>query len=147
MTRLNLAAVLGIAACLPRLYAPPPLITGDVPTADAGHFEFYTGLRYQDTGRIHRQLPHAELVYGIAPGWEISAEGNYLSRAGQHGLEDFTIATKTVLLAESATRPGVGASYEFKLDNGDAARGLGTGGHEHDVRLRAQKTFGRLTPI
>lgn len=147
MKRLCVAAVLGIAACLPRLYAPPPLITGDVPTADAGHFELYTGFRYQDTGRIQRQLPHVELVYGIAPGWEVSAEGNYLSRAGEHGPDDFTIAAKTVLLAETATRPGIGASYEFKFDNGDAARGLGSGGTEHDLRVRAQKTFSRVTPI
>jgi hypothetical protein len=147
MKRLSLTVVIGIAACLPRLYAPPPLITGDVPTADVGHFELYTGFRYQDTGRIQRQLPHVELVYGIAPGWEVSAEGNYLSRAGEHGVDDFTIATKTVLLAENARTPGIGASYEFKFDNGEAERGLGSGGNEHDFRLRAQKTFGRATPI
>lgn len=147
MKRLSLAAMLGIAACLPRLYAPPPLITGDVPTADVGHFELYTGFRYQDTGRIQRQLPHVELVYGIAPGWEISAEGNYLSRAGAHGPDDFTIAVKTVLLTESATNASIGASYEFKFANGEAARGLGSGGNEHDLRLRAQKTIGAHTPI
>lgn len=147
MKRLSLATLLGVAVCLPRLYAPPPLITGDVPPADAGHFELYTGFRYQDTGRIQRQLPHVELVYGVTKGWEVSAEANYLSRAGAHGLDDFTIATKTVLLAESATTPAIGASYEFKFDNGDAERGLGSGGNEHDLRLRAQKTFGRVTPI
>jgi hypothetical protein len=147
MKRMTLTAVLGIAACLPRLYAPPPLITGDVPTADTGRFELYTGIRYQDTGQIQRQLPHVELVYGIAPGWEVSVEGNYLSRVGAHGVDDFAIAAKTVLLAETATTPGIGASYEFKFDNGDAARGLGSGGKEHDLRVRAQRTFGRITPI
>lgn len=147
MKRLVIAAIVTATALLPRLYAPPPLITGDVPTADRGHFELYTGFRYQDTGRIQRQLPHAELVYGVADRWEISAEGNYLSRAGAHGLDDFTIATKTVLVGETATAPAVGASYELKFDNGDAARGLGSGGNEHDLRLRAQKTFGRITPM
>jgi len=147
MKQLGLAALLGAALCLPRLYAPPPLITGDVPTADAGHFELYTGFRYQDTGRIQRQLPHVELVYGVADRWEISAETNYLSRAGARGIDDFTIATKAVLLAETPATPAIGASYEFKFDNGDAERGLGSGGNEHDLRLRAQKTFGRVTPI
>jgi hypothetical protein len=145
-TRLVLLAA-GMCALLARLYAPPPLITGDVPTADKGHFEFYAGARYQDTGRIQRQLPHIELVYGLANFWEISAETNYLTREGQHGFDDFTLATKTVLLAESPSQPALGASYEFKFDNGDAARGLGSGGREHDFRLRAQKTFGVVTPI
>jgi hypothetical protein len=147
MTRYFLVVVLGIAACLPRLYAPPPLITGDVPTANVGHLELYTGFRYQDTGQVQRQLPHVELVYGVAPRWEISAEGNALSRSGEQGVDDFTVATKTVLLAERTTRPGVGASYEFKFHNGDAARGLGSGGHEHDLRLRTQKTLGRVTSL
>lgn len=147
MRRAGLAALIAASALLPRLYAPPPLITGDVPVADRGHLELYTGFRYQDTGRIQRQLPHVELVYGIAERWEISAEGNYLSREGARGLDDFSFATKTVLVTEAPTRPALGASYEFKLHNGDATRGLGSGGHEHDLRLRLQKTLGAVTPI
>jgi hypothetical protein len=123
------------------------LITGDVPAADKGTVELYTGVRYQDTGTIQRQMPHVELVYGLADGWEISAEGNYLSRRGAHGLDDYVIATKIVLVRESAAAPGIGASYEFKFDNANAERGLGSGGNEHDIRLRAQKTFSRITPI
>jgi len=40
------------------LFAPPPMITGDVPTADKGRFELYTGLRYQESesGEPGRQL-------------------------------------------------------------------------------------------
>jgi hypothetical protein len=144
---LAVAAILAAGTALPRLYAPPPLITGDVPTADRGTFELYAGFRYQDTGRIQRQIPHVELVYGLATSWEISAETNYLSRDSQYGFDDSVLASKTVLLSESATLPAVGASYEFKFDNGDAERGLGSGGREHDFRLRAQKTFGVITPI
>lgn len=147
MRRSGLAAFVAACALLPRLYAPPPLITGDVPVADRGHFELYAGFRYQDTGAIQRQLPHIELVYGIAHRWEVSAEANYLSRAGAHGFDDLTVATKTVLVVENATRPSLGASYEFKFANGDAARGLGSGGNEHDLRLRAQKTLGAHTPL
>ena len=39
------------------------------------------------------------------------------------------------------------ASYEYKFDNADTKRELGSGGVEHDFRLRAQKTFGWFTPI
>lgn len=148
-SRQRLIFVTGLFAslALPRLFAPPPLITGDVPVADRGGFELYTGVRYQDAGQVQRQLPHVELVYGIAERWEISAEANYLSRTTARGLDDFVVATKTVLLAESTSTPAIGASYEFKFDNGEATRGLGSGGYEHDLRLRAQKTFGRITPI
>lgn len=53
-----IAAGLFTGAGLPHLFAPPPLLTGDVPTAGEGSLELYTGVRYQDTGRIERQLPH-----------------------------------------------------------------------------------------
>jgi hypothetical protein len=36
------AVFLGMAARLP---APPPLVTGDVPTADKHHIERYVGVR------------------------------------------------------------------------------------------------------
>jgi hypothetical protein len=147
MKRIGFGTLFAFSLLLPRLYAPPPLITGDVPTADRGGFELYSGFRYQDSGSIQRQLPHVEIVYGIANRWEISAEGNYLSRNGAHGIDDFTLATKTILLSETAAAPALGASYEFKFDNGDAVRGLGSGGNEHDFRLRAQKTFGVVTPM
>jgi hypothetical protein len=139
--------MVSLLAFAPRCFAPPPLITGDVPTADKGRFELYTGFRYQDTGTIARQIPHAELIYGITERWEAGVEANYLSRASEHGFDDVTLATKFVLLPETDRRPGVAASYELKLDNGDAARGLGSGGLEHEFRLRAQKTFGWFTPI
>ena len=43
------------------LYAPPPMITGDVPTADKGRFELYAGLRYQESesGEPGRQIGRA----------------------------------------------------------------------------------------
>jgi hypothetical protein len=147
MTRLGATALIGAVICLPSLYAPPPLITGDVPTADAGTFELYSGFRYQDTGNIERQVPHLELVYGLTPQLEVSAEANYLSRSGRHGFDDLTFATKLVLVPESAATPGLAGSYEFKFDNGDSARGFGSGGVEHDIRIRVQKTLGAVTPI
>jgi hypothetical protein len=141
----------GIAAVMlltgPQCFAPPPLVTGDVPTAPKGGFEWYLGFRYQDTGSVERRLPHSELVYGLTEWWEFSVESPYLSRDGEDGFADVTLATKAVALTETGHRPAIGASYELKLDNGDAELGLGSGGFEHDFRLRAQKTFGWFTPI
>lgn len=47
-------------------FAPPPLVTGDVPTADKGSFEWYVGGLYRDSGSsIQWAAPFSELVYGI----------------------------------------------------------------------------------
>src|SRR5688572_9713231 len=61
-------------------FAPPPMITGDVPTADHQRFELYTGLRYQENeaGVPARQLPFTELVYGLTPRQELTFEIAYL---------------------------------------------------------------------
>jgi hypothetical protein len=146
----TLPALFVAALCLataPRCFAPPPLVTGDVPTAPAESFELYVGMRYQDTGRIERQLPFTELVYGLTDRWEVIVEAPYLSRERAHGLGDVVLGTKYVLLQEDERRPGIAGSYEVKLDNAEPVRGLGSGGYEHDLRLRAQKTWGWFTPI
>lgn len=129
------------------LRGAPPLITGTVPTAEVGHCEVYLGTRYQKTSYIQRQFPHVELVYGITPRWEVSCDTNYLIRNERRGADDLAVATKVVVLPESARLPGLAVSYDYKSDNGDAAQGLGTGGIEHELRLRTQKGFGFFTPI
>jgi hypothetical protein len=127
--------------------APPPLVTGDVPTADKGMFELYSGFRYQDTGTITRQLPFTELVYGISKRQEVTFELANLSRKGEHGIGDAVIGTKYVLLPETARIPGVAASFELKLPTGDEDRGLGSGEFDYDLRLRSQKTWSWFTGI
>jgi hypothetical protein len=134
--------VMALGLLASALSAAPPLITGDVPTADPGTIEIYLGVRYQDTGSIHRQLPHVELVYGLTERWEISTDLNYLSSNGAHGFDDIAVGTKLMLAPDLATRPGLALSYEFKGDNGDAGQGLGSGGFEHDLRVRVQKSYG-----
>jgi|GEM_PF-2104546 len=130
-----------------RCPAPPPMVTGDVPTPDKGTFESYLGMLYQKNDGIERNLPFAELVYGITDRWELSGELPLVSADGHYGAGDFAMGTKYVLLPETDQRPGVAARYELKFDNGDAECGLGSGGYEHLLRLHAQKTFGWFTPI
>jgi hypothetical protein len=135
-----------VAAIVSRVcvFAAPPLITGDVSTATANSFELYVGSRYQKTDAIDRQVPHIELIYGLTPKWEASIETNYLSLAGEHGFDDTTLGTKVAVIEETITRPAFGLSYDVKFSNGDAERGLGSGGTERDVRMRAKKSFGPL---
>lgn len=129
-------------------FAPPPLVTGDVPTADKGTFEWYVGGLYQDGGSaISRALPFTELVYGITERWEVSAESIFLSRSGECGIGDTVLGTKYVVLPETERRPGVALSFEAGLPTGDEERGLGAGAPEYEFRARAQKTFGWFTPI
>ena len=124
-----------------------PLVAGDVPTADKNHVEIYLGMGYQETGGIERQLPFAEVVYGLTERQEITLEIPYLSADGQHGFGDAVLGTKYLILHETDQRPGVAGSFELKLANGDASRGLGTGALEYEFRLRGQKTLGFFTVL
>jgi Putative MetA-pathway of phenol degradation len=136
-------------ALTPRCFAPPPLVTGDVPTADKGRFEWYLGARYQEseTGKPDRLLPFTELVYGISDRQELTFETAGLSKEGHYGLSDSVLGTKYVFLKETARRLGIAGSFELKLPTGDESRGLGSGEFDYDLRLRAQKTWGWFTAI
>ncbi|MEW6307423.1 MAG: transporter [Verrucomicrobiota bacterium] len=139
----------GVLAFAPCCFAPPPLVTGDVPTAPKEAFEWYVGGRYQEseTGNPARLLPFTELVYGISDRQEWIFEFAGLSRNGQYGINDAVTGTKYVFVKESERLPGVAGSFELKLPTGDEARGLGSGEFDYDVRLRAQKTWGWFTAI
>ena len=142
-------ALLVVLASAVRLFAPPPLITGDVPTADKGRFELYAGVRYQENeaGVPARQLPFTELVYGISDRQELTFEIAYLSQRHEHGFGDAVVGTKYQFLKETEARPGIAGSFELKLPTGSERKGLGTGEFDYDIRLRAQKTWGWFTAI
>ncbi len=136
-------------ALTPRCFAPPPLVTGDVPTADKGRFEWYTGARYQESqsGKPQRLLPFSELVYGLSDRQELTFETAGLSEGGHYGLRDSVVGTKYLLLREGARNPGLAGSFEIKLPTGSESRGLGSGEFDYELRLRAQKTCGWFTGI
>jgi hypothetical protein len=132
-----------------RVPAPPPLVTGDVPTADKRMFEWYLGARYQEseTGNPSRLLPFSELVYGISDRQELTFEIAGLSQDHEYGVSDAVVGTKYVFLKETERRPGIAGSFELKLPTGDKDRGLGSGEFDYDLRLRAQKTWNWFTLI
>ena len=130
-----------------RAAAVPPLVAGDVPTADKNHVEMYVGARYEKTDSIERQLPFTEIVYGLTERQEVTFEIPFLSLDGHEGFGDAVLGTKYLILRETDQRPGIAGSLELKLDNGDESAGLGTGGLEYDFRLRAQKVFGWFTGL
>jgi len=131
------------------LYAPPPMVTGDVPTADKGRFELYSGLRYEESesGEPGRQLPFTELVYGITDRQELTFEIAYPSQRHQHGFGDAVVGTKYQFVKENESLPGIAGSFELKLPTGSERKGLGTGEFDYDIRLRMQKTWGWFTAI
>ena len=129
---------------VPRCFAPPPLVTGDVPTADKEAFEWYVGARYQESesGKPSRLLPFTELVYGLTDRQELTFEIAGLSANHEYGISDAVLGTKFIFLKEAESRPGIAGSFELKLPTGDESRGLGSGEFDYDLRLRAQKTWG-----
>lgn len=133
----------------PRCFAPPPLVTGDVPTADHESFEWYVGRRYQESesGNPSRLLPFTELVYGLTDRQELTFEVAGLSKDHEYGASDAVVGTKFIFLREAESRPGIAGSFELKLPTGDESRGLGSGEFDYDLRLRAQKTWGWFTAI
>ena len=140
-------AILLLAA--PRCFAPPPMVTGDVPTADKQSFEWYLGARYQESesGNPSRLLPFTELVYGLTDRMELTFETAGLSVNHEYGLSDSVVGTKYVFLKETERRPGLASSFELKLPTGDESRGLGSGEFDYDLRLRMQKTWSWFSAI
>jgi hypothetical protein len=133
----------------PRCFAPPPLVTGDVPTADGETFEWYVGAQYQESesGNPSRLLPFTELVYGLTDRQELTFEFAGLNVDHKYGISDAVIGTKFMFLKEAKRWPGVAGSFELKLPTGDESRGLGSGEFDYDLRLRTQKTWGWFTAI
>jgi len=125
------------------------MVTGDVPTADLKRFEWYAGLRYQESesGNPGRHLPFTELVYGLTDRQELTFEIAYLSQDHQDGFGDAVIGTKYQFVKETPRWPGIAGSFELKLPTGSERKGLGTGEFDYDLRLRTQKTWGWFTAI
>lgn len=150
--RTGLAAAVLLLLSRPA-HAVPPLVAGDVPTADKDHVELYSGARYQnDAGGIERQLPFTEIVYGLSSRQELTFEIPYLSLtpgqgAAARGFGDAVLGTKALVLHEAPWLPGAALSFETKIDNASRERGLGSAAFDYDVRLRSQKTWGWFTGL
>ena len=128
------------------VFAGPPLTTGDVPTATAGTLEIYGGQRYQESpdGTRARET-ETELAYGINQRLEGLFEVPYFSEENVHGWGDVTLGAKYVVIAEAEKTPGVAGSIKCELPTANAEQGLGRGAAAWTGRLRAQKTWSRLT--
>lgn len=142
----TLPCALAILACGARVEAVPPLVSGDVPTAEKGEFELYLGVLYESAGgSITRALPTLELNYGFTDRMEMTFQLPWLSAGGEHGVGDFVTGPKFIFLEETKTRPGIAGSFELKVPTASSSRGLGTGAFDEDLRLRVQKTWGWFT--
>jgi hypothetical protein len=127
--------------------AVPPLVIGDVPTADRGILEVYVGASRVKSGGVEWAVPFTEVVVGVSSWQELTLEVPYLLEEGAHGFGDIVLGTKLQLLPELPGRPGLAGSVEWKLANADRAAGLGSGSMELGFLLRAQKAWGWATVI
>ena len=139
-------AALAVAASPAR--AIPPLVAGDVPTADEGLLELFVGYVLKDGGssRTH-ELPFWEVVYGLTKRQELTIEAPILLLTGDGrsilGPGDIVIGTKYRLLGKPAADSGASVSLEIKLPNADRGRGLGSGAANVDLRTRWGWEIGR----
>jgi hypothetical protein len=140
-------AVLVAVAWSPLVLAVPPLVIGDVPTADRGTLEVYAGAERVRSGAVEWAAPADELVLGISSRQELTLEVPYVVTPAGHGLGDLVLGTKLVLLPEGSHRPGLAGSIEWKLATGDVSTGTGSGSMELGFLLRAQKSARWLTLI
>ena len=131
-------------------WAVPPLVTGDVPTAEEGVTELFVGSvsKTSPSRDEEQQLPWMELVYGISDRQEVTFEVPHVksspqSSASVSGMGDAVIGTKFLLGPTKPQGLNYGMSVEIKLDNASWEKGLGTGAKDLDIRLRAQKDVGR----
>jgi hypothetical protein len=128
------------------LAAVPPLLSGDVPTAEKETFEIYSGLIYESADHvIERQFPLIELVYGLSDRHEITFEIPNLSLQGAHGFGDVVLGTKYMFLKETKTLPGISGTFELKLPTASTSRGLGGGAYDFDLRIPFEKMWGWFT--
>lgn len=145
------AAALLLALSRPS-HAVPPLVAGDVPTAEAGRAEVYLGYRERNEGGIERDAPAGEAVLGVSSWQELTFELPYRASAPsqgrpQNGTGDAVLGTKMMFLRETESRPGAAVSFETKRDNADPKKGLGSGAVDYGLLLRAQKTLGWFTAL
>jgi hypothetical protein len=125
-------------------WAIPPLVSGDIPTADHRTYELFLGYVFKDDGALtEEEIPFWELVYGLTSVQELTIEAPIVRRddstGSTTGLGDVVIGTKYRLVGEPAADSGLSASLEVKLPTGDEQRGLGSGAV--GVNLRARGGF------
>ena len=139
--------LIGLAWCVPAS-AIPPLVSGDVPTAEHRTYELFVGYLATDSGPVTtHQIPFWELVYGLTPRQELTVEAPLVLRdeasGSTAGLGDAVVGTKYHLLGQPSEDSGLSASLEITLPTGDADRGLGSGAVDVDLRGRAGGRLGK----
>ena len=121
--------------------AIPPLVSGDIPTADRGTYELFFGYVLKDGAAVtEKEIPFWELVYGLTKVQELTIEAPIVRRNGPAGtttgIGDVILGTKYRFVGRPAADSGLSISLEVKLPTGDEDRGLGAGAVAVDLRAR-----------
>ena len=137
----TLCCLLAVALAAGPTWAIPPLVSGDIPTADHGTYELFFGYVLKDGGIVtEEELPFWELVYGLTSVQELTIEAPIVRRddlsGTTTGLGDVIIGTKYRLLGKPSADSGLSASLEVSLPTGDEQRGLGSGAVDVDLKAR-----------
>ncbi len=124
-----------------------PLNTDDAQTLDmdTGTVAFGAAYVNEANGADVLDFP-LDLGYGVRKNFEITINipFSYLNpEPGPDvaGFSDISIRPELNFLQETETLPALSFATVFKLDNGDEARGLGSGAVDYSLSLQASKRF------
>ena len=134
-------------------FATLPLTIDEADTQDAGTFQVEAGSSYEADSECHHYDFPVALTYGVMPRWDIAAGfGGQLEQRTQHehegedrrvsGLADLNLATKWLLVPETACVPRQTVCPSVTFPTADDQKGLGRGETDYDLTWLASKAIG-----
>ncbi len=130
-------------------FAYRPLQTEDAQVAGKGVFQSELSWDYLKwkNGDVDNVFLLVSPIFGPAETLELSAEIPYVyhkpkDKKSVNGISDINLVAKQVLIMESGNMPQITVKGVIKLDNGNADKGLGTGGIDYSLFAVATKSVG-----
>ncbi len=130
-------------------FAYRPLQTEDAQVAGKGVFQSELSWDYLKwkNGDVDNVFLLVSPIFGPTETLELSAEIPYVyhkpkDKKSVNGISDINLVAKQVLIMESGNMPQITVKGVIKLDNGNADKGLGTGGINYSLVAVATKSVG-----
>lgn len=139
--------ILAVAA---QLLAYRPFITEDATTSPAGEASAEISWDYLKISPVNDEHDFITVLsYGLTNRLEFSAEIPYIylkekKKNEISGVGDVLTTLKYLVFNERKKTPSITFALSWKADNGDPAKGLGTGGTDWNFNLAASKMIGPI---
>lgn len=142
-----LLAVFFLSGGVSDVFAARPLSTDDAPTVDKGSFEYALGVETLKNDSREYTVVNC-LKYGLIDNVDIGTEAPFIfmdnkEESDEEGFSDISVCAKYNFLKESKIAD-LSLRFDFKADNGNDERGLGSGEKDYEVFLIATKEIGDM---